>query len=204
MLIEPLGRNNDDGDEILPLIKQGDKLVYELFYKKHYKSFHALAFSYVRRHEIAEEIVNDVFINIWNKAAGLEINQSFKNYMVRSVANASINYLKKEKVYAEKQEKYTRWTENTFRIEEDLEERELILLRLEKALELLPPQCKKVMMMSRFEKLKQQEIADRLNISIKTVKNHLTYGFSKIRDTLASDGIVFNLSNILIVFSLLI
>jgi RNA polymerase sigma-70 factor (ECF subfamily) len=107
-------------------------------------------------------------------------------------------------VYAEKQEKYTRWTENTLKIEEDMEEKELLLLRLEKALELLPPQCKKVMMMSRFEKLKQQEIADRLNISIKTVKNHLTYGFSKIREILAADGIVFSLSSIFIVFSLLI
>jgi RNA polymerase sigma-70 factor (ECF subfamily) len=95
MVIEPAGHNNDNDDEILPLIKRGDKLVYEVFYKKHYKNLHALAFSYVRRHEIAEEVVNDVFINIWNKAADLEINQSFKNYIVRYVANASINYLKK-------------------------------------------------------------------------------------------------------------
>ncbi|WP_207532888.1 RNA polymerase sigma-70 factor [Desertivirga arenae] len=203
MVIEPAGHNNSD-DEILPLIRGGDKLVYELFYKKQYKSLHMLAFSYVRRHEIAEEIVNDVFINIWNKASELEINQSFKNYIVRSVVNASINFLKKEKVYADKQEKYTRWTENMLDVEENIEEKELIFLRLEKALELLPPQCKKVMMMSRFEKLKQQEIADRLNISIKTVKNHLTYGFSKIRDILAADGIVFDLTAaVLIVFSLI-
>ncbi|WP_207424818.1 RNA polymerase sigma factor [Desertivirga brevis] len=203
MVIEPAGPNNDNDYEILSLIKQGDRLVYEGFYKKHYKTLHILAFSYVKRHEIAEEIVNDVFINIWNKAADIAINQSFKSYIVRSVANASINYIKKEKVYAEKQEKYTRWTENTLSLEEDMEEKELVLLRLEKALDLLPPQCKKVMMMSRFEKLKQQEIADRLNISIKTVKNHLTYGFSKLRDTLSADGIVITLL-IFIVFSLII
>ena len=191
MLVSSSYPENDK--DLLFQIQLRNKIVYETFYKKHYKSFYALAYNYVRRPEIAVEIVNDVFINIWNKASALTISGSFKNYVVRSVANASINYLKKEKVDAAKQEKYSQWNIKSLEIEDNKEERELILIRLERALELLPPQCKKVMMMSRFDKLKQQEIADRLNISIKTVKNHLTFGFAKIRDILAADGIVLSI-----------
>ncbi len=63
------------------------------------------------------------------------------------------------------------------------------LQQLEMALDQLPPQCKKVMMMSKFDKFKQQEIADRLNISIKTVKNHLTQGYEKIRVMLSKEQV---------------
>jgi len=177
--------------ELLEQIRLGNKTAYELFYKDHYKALHALAYNYVKRHEIAEEIVHDVFITLWNKAEGISINQSFKSYVMRSVVNASLNFLKKEKVDAGRHEKYTEWTNRVPESEDNVEDKEVLLIKLEKALELLPPQCKKVMLMSRFDKMKQQDIADQLNISIKTVKNHLTFGFAKIRTILAAEGIQF-------------
>ena len=58
---------------------------------------------------------------------------------------------------------------------------ETLLNDLEEALELLPAKCREVMYLSRFGKLKQSEIAVQMDISVKTVKNHLTYGFQKLR-----------------------
>lgn len=175
--------------ELLEQIRLRNKVVYEAFYKKHYKAFYSLAYNYVRWHETAEEIVHDVFVNIWNKADKINISQSLKSYVAKSVVNTALNHLKKEKTDSQKHEKYSEWSIGDLTPESDVADKELLFVKLEKALELLPPQCKKVMMMSRFEKLKQQEIADQLNISIKTVKNHLTFGFAKIRTILIAEGV---------------
>ncbi|MGX5688875.1 RNA polymerase sigma-70 factor [Arcticibacter tournemirensis] len=167
--------------ELVLAIRQRDKKVFEALYKSHFKGLYTLSYRYVGKCEVAEEIVHDVFISIWNKAGNVSIETSVKNYLIRSVINSSLNYIKKEKNDILKQEDYIA----SLNVAEDPEafymEREQLLLKLEKALELLPPQCRKVMIMSRFEKMKQQEIADNLNISIKTVKNHLTYGLNKLR-----------------------
>ena len=187
--------------ELLEQIRLRNKAVYESFYKQHYKTFYAFAYNYIRKHEVAEEIVHDVFVNIWNKADQINITQSFKSYVIRSVVNSALNFLKKEKADAEKYEKYSHWTAGSLNYETDIAEKELLLLKLEKAIELLPPQCRKIMMMSRFQKLKQQEIADQLNISIKTVKNHLTFGFAKIRTILIAEGVELVVVMMLYVFS---
>lgn len=182
----PESNNLPESDlALINAIKEQDKTVFEALYKQHYRKLYALAYYYLERHEIAEEMVHDVFINIWNKAPQLVIKQSVKSYLYRSVVNASLNFLKKEKTEAQNQDKYSQLVaENS---NEEYEDKESLLNRLENVLEMLPPQCKKVMLMSRFEKMKQQDIADQLNISVKTVKNHLTYGFAKMRGALA-DG----------------
>ncbi len=172
--------------DLITAIKLRDKKTFEALYKSYYKGLYTLSYRYTGRNEIAEEIVNDVFIVIWNKADNIKIESSMKNYLIRSVINASLNYIKKEKSDSKRQEGYNIGQEEADDVSERYEEEENLLLRLEKALELLPPQCKKVMMMSRFDKMKQQEIAQSLNISVKTVKNHLTYGFGKLRQVLAS------------------
>ncbi|TZF85918.1 RNA polymerase sigma-70 factor (plasmid) [Pedobacter sp. BS3] len=172
--------------DIIEAIRLRDRKVFETLYKTYYTGLYTLSYRYVGQHEIAEEMVNDVFISIWHKADHIQIESSMKNYLIRSVINTSLNYIKKEKGSTKKQEKYGLDNSETEELTDSrYEEQENLLLRLEKALELLPPQCKKVMMMSRFEKMKQQEIADSLNISIKTVKNHLTYGFARLRQVLA-------------------
>jgi len=177
-----MGNNNMNHEDavLIAAIKQRNRLVFEEFYKKYYKQLFAIAFRYTGQAQIAEEIVHDVFINIWSKAEGLNIHQSMKNYLFRSVVNSSINFLKKEKIDAKKKLSYSKVQDDGIYEQEDDQEEELFN-RLEEALNLLPEKCRKVMYLSRYSRLKQKDIADQMNISIKTVKNHLTYGFQKIR-----------------------
>ncbi|RZK80218.1 MAG: sigma-70 family RNA polymerase sigma factor, partial [Pedobacter sp.] len=128
----------------------------------------------------------DVFINIWNKADQLDIQISMKSYLFRSIVNSSLNYIKKEKADAEKRSAYlVVHDQSAEATDEQFDDGDEELLKgLEAALALLPEKCKQVMYLSRFGKLKQQEIADQMDISIKTVKNHLTYGFKKLREHL--------------------
>lgn len=172
--------------ELLEALERRDKKWFEVFYKQYYKQLFTVAYRYVGRSETAEEIVHDVFINIWNKAGQLNIQVSMKSYLFRSVVNSSLNYIKKEKADAEKQSAYLVVHHQDEAEEEDhsAEADEALLKGLEEALTMLPEKCKQVMYLSRFGKLKQQEIADQMDISIKTVKNHLTYGFKKLREHL--------------------
>lgn len=180
-------QNVQDDQDLINQIQQKNKKVFEQLYKKYYRRLYILSYQYVINQSVAEEIVHDVFINIWKMSEQIIIERSLEKYLSRSVINASLNYLASEKQLKAKREEYSKG-QNEF-VEEtvNIEETELLLTKLEAALNLLPPQCKKVMMLSRFEKLRQQKIADQMGISIKTVKNHLTYGFNKLRVILESN-----------------
>lgn len=176
--------------KLLDRICKKDQGSFESLYKTYYSKLYVLAFKYVRNQEIAEELVNDVFLKIWVDAARLNITQSLGLYLSRCIVNAALNNLNKEKKTAGKQEKYLQEFDEIDDADDEAQILEEQLLKLEKAIEHLPPQCKKVMMMSKFDKYKQHEIADALNISIKTVKNHLTQGYEKIRGLLSKELII--------------
>jgi RNA polymerase sigma-70 factor (family 1) len=165
-------------------IVQRDKKLFEVLYKKYYKQLFAVAYRYVRQQQVAEEIVHDVFITVWNKAEQLNIQYSVKSYLFKAIVNSSLNYIKKEKMDTEKRLVYL--SANDTLVDDNAvgDSEEALLNDLEEALELLPAKCREVMYLSRFGKLKQSEIAVQLDISVKTVKNHLTYGFQKLREHL--------------------
>ncbi|WP_256002100.1 RNA polymerase sigma factor [Pedobacter deserti] len=168
--------------ELIAAIKRQDKVVFEQLYKLYYQRLFALAFRYVGHMQTAEEIVHDVFINVWNKAEQLNIQYTMKGYLFRSVVNSALNVIKKDKLTVQKHEAYlSAQPAELVSSPEGGDEDDLMLLRLEEGLKLLPEKCRQVMYLSRFGKLKQQEIADQMDISIKTVKNHLTYGFKLLR-----------------------
>lgn len=176
-------------NEILQELSKKNQVVFDALYKEYYKKLFVLSFKYLRNQELAEEVVHDVFLKIWKQADSLQITQSLSSYLSKAVVNTSLNMLKSQK---RELENYTRY-EVEFPNETDDNEAEVLeknLLKIEQAISQLPVQCKKVLLMSKYEKLKQQEIADRLNISIKTVKNHLTYAFKKIRETIGENGII--------------
>lgn len=174
----------DDDLQLTNAIAQHDKRAFETLYKKYYQQLFAVAYRYVAQTQIAEEIVHDVFITIWNKAAQLNIQYSMKSYLFKSVVNSSLNFLKKEKNEHAKKEAYMAVQDETTINDGVLEADEILLKNLEHALGMLPDKCRQVMYLSRFGKLKQQEIASQMDISVKTVKNHLTYGFQKLREHL--------------------
>lgn len=107
-----------------------------------------------------------------------------KSYLFRAIVNSSLNFIKKEKMDAEKRLVWMATLHTEESLADAAEQEEALLTNLEDALVLLPAKCKQVMYLSRFGKLKQQEIADQMGISLKTVKNHLTYGFQKLREHL--------------------
>lgn len=160
-------------------IRQKNIRAFENYYKEHYKEFFLVSHRYVKVSAVAQEIVNDIFIKIWEDAERITIESSLKSYLYRAVINRSINALNKQKREMQNQRELAYLPQESFELRQ-MEVNEL-KIQLYKAIDALPEQCKKVFLMSRFDGLKQQEIADKLGISIKTVKNHITHALKQLR-----------------------
>jgi RNA polymerase sigma-70 factor (ECF subfamily) len=177
---------NPDEEKTWRLIQQKDGQAFEKYYKENYKYFFLGACNYLKDAGLAQEIVNDVFMKLWNDGDTIQIESSLKSYIYRAVINRSLNALDKNKRDRQNQKELSYRPEETFELRK-MEENEL-KLRLYKAIDQLPEQCQKVFRMSRFEELKQQEIADQLGISIKTVKNHITHALKQLTMALGDGG----------------
>lgn len=159
-------------------IQQKDLQAFEHYYNEHFKRFFLMACRYIKDSAQATEIVNDVFLKLWNDGEFINIDSSLKSYIYRAIINRSLNVLQKKKHDNILLEDIDVIPDDTYELRQ-IEENEL-KIQLYAAIDQLPTQCKKVFEMSRFEELKQKEIADKLGISIKTVKNHITIALKQI------------------------
>ncbi|MFN3402836.1 MAG: RNA polymerase sigma-70 factor [Cytophagaceae bacterium] len=154
----------------------------ETLYKENYQLLINISVAIVKDEEVAEDIVQDVFFKLWEKKMFSIKTESPKGYLIKSVANSSLNYIRSRKV----RDKYaTHYIMNSPVAEKDfqLEEKELEL-KIKAAIESLPVKCKIIFMMSRFEDMKYKEIAEHLGISIKTVENQMSIALDRLKKSL--------------------
>jgi len=158
--------------------------VFEQVFKSHFKALHAYAFTILKDEDAAEDIVQQVFYKLWERREQTEINQSVSAYLYRMVYNDSLNFIKHQKVKAAHQS-YTRHTmnEGAEHISKRLVAKELSE-KIQIALNKLPEQCRTIFQMSRFEELKYKEIADKLNLSVKTIENQMGKALKIMRSEL--------------------
>jgi len=170
---------------------------FEKVFKKHFKSLHAYACTIVRDEVMAEEMVQNVFCRLWEKTDQIEIRESVSGYLYRSVYHESLNYLKHLKVREAYQTYAVTQVENANDTSRNLELNELEI-HLEIALKELPEKCRTIFQMSRFEELKYQEIADKLDLPVKTVENQMGKALRllriKLADFLPASFLIFFLS----------
>lgn len=151
---------------------------FEIFFRKLYLPLGMYALRIVDDADVAEDMVQDAFMNTWERLeGGLEIS-NFKAFMYRSVRNECLSYLSslKEKVGEE-------FIPEAGEEEIDTSFRDA---RIWKAIDELPEKCREIFLMSKRDGYSNEEIADELGISIKTVKNQMTKAFSRLREALNS------------------
>jgi RNA polymerase sigma-70 factor (ECF subfamily) len=131
------------------------------------------AYSFLNDKDEAEEVVQAAFIGVWDKRHSIEIQTSMKSYLYRMVRNACLNVIKHVKV-KNAHAKYEMAGGEP--VHEEVSQ-SVLSSELEKkiyeAMKVLPDQCRTVFQLSRFEELKYAEIAEQLDISVKTVENHM-------------------------------
>ncbi|GAA4454381.1 RNA polymerase sigma-70 factor [Nibrella saemangeumensis] len=171
--------------EILTAIQQGNERVYETVFRQHYKPLCQYGYNFLKDWDDTEEVVQSVFLTIWEKRDGLEITSSLKSYLYRAVHNRCLNRIKHLAVQAEHQQHVSAEMGQAFEAPMQSLLAGELSERLQAAIQRLPEQCRLVFTMSRFDELKYQDIADQLGISIKTVENQIGKALRILRTELA-------------------
>ena len=180
-------------DELFDQIKSDDQKALELLFSIYFQRLNDFARNVVKDDVISQDIVQDVFVKIWEKKAEIE-SINLEAYLFRLVRNRCIDYIKHLKVVhcrmheiqiSSKYEELYRidfiGNEPYVLIEQELK------LKIEKTIITLPERCREVFVMSRMNGLKNKEIAERLNINIKNVERHLNRAMRSFRENLSEE-----------------
>ena len=171
-------------EQIALLLIKRDEAAFEQVFKTHYKSLHAYAFSMLKDEDDAEEMVQQVFFKLWERSESLSFSGSIAAYLYRAVHNESLNFLKHQKVKAGHQLHVAYSMKNKSEQAHGNVTGKELENKFREALNELPEQCRTVFQLSRFEDLKYREIANKLDISIKTVENHMGKALKLLRTKL--------------------
>jgi RNA polymerase sigma-70 factor (ECF subfamily) len=140
---------------------------------------------YVKDFETAKEIVQDAFISLWEKRETIDMDRPVKSYLTTVIHNKCTNYLRDNRKF----DQYILNIENLADVPEyegaDTLVEDELKTKIDDAISELPEKCKEIFMMSRYENLKYQEIADKLDISVKTVETQMSKALQHMRLRLA-------------------
>lgn len=174
----------DAPQDIGQKIRSGDESAFEQLFRQQYRGMVGYASKYLYDVDEAEEIVQEVFFNYWNKRKSLEITGSIEAYLFRAVRNSCLNYLKHQQVknqYVQAQEKPLQEEES--RTSDRVVELEL-QQKIDDCIEQLPPERQRIFKLSRYEGLKYKEIADQMGLSVKTIENQMGKALKFLRENL--------------------
>ncbi|MCC6370011.1 MAG: RNA polymerase sigma-70 factor [Bacteroidia bacterium] len=156
----------------------------EQLFKQHYARLCSTAYRLVNNQEVAEDIVQELFLKLLDRAESIQIKTTEEGYLVRSVTNMALDYLKKNKrfLYVEPETHLARATDKQG-ADQKINVEELTRI-VNSALNKLPPKCRVIFVLSRFEEMKYREIAEHLDISVKTVENQMGIAIGKLQNEL--------------------
>lgn len=167
-------------------MKPLDKERFKEVFKKYYNPLCNFAATIVNDHKVAQDVVQDVFTKLWDKRETLSIDSNEKSYLFQAVKNRSFEILRKNKKDAElskadfneafNQNEYVEEQANKFMLKEFLYN----------SIRQLPPKCQEIFVLNKINGLTYVEIAEDLEISVKTVENQIGKAYRKLRELMGS------------------
>lgn len=186
--------NKNDNDNIdhddgywVESIRKGDEKVFELLFKKYFLQLTRFSWRYIDSKAIAEELVQELFTKLWEERENWTLNNdnTVRAYLYKSVRNMSLNHIKHLKI----RDKYdAEWMnkKETPKIEfDDKMREEQIKQAVNQAIEDLPPRSRMAYKLHRFDGLTYPEIAEIMDVSVKTVESQMTRALKKLRERLS-------------------
>ncbi|MDR1201823.1 MAG: RNA polymerase sigma-70 factor [Tannerellaceae bacterium] len=175
---------------IIEKINEGDEKTFAKLYEAYYVYLNTIAFFYINDESVSREVVNDVFLKVWNKRGSLAF--PINSYLIKAVQNSSIDYLRtqqslhrtlnnhKEQFILFYQESYIHSTPQPLEYVELRQAEE----EIEKAIDQLPPRCREIFIIYFYEGKSVEEIAEGMDIKISTVRVQLKNAFDRLRELL--------------------
>lgn len=164
-------------------IKNGDHKAFENLFNFYCQRLINFVRRYIIDVQIAENIVQEVFVSVWNQRERLNPSKMIKSYLFTAVKNEALNELRHRDVQTRSQERILNLITKDTNPEQELTSAE-IDKEIHQAINELPEKCREIFKMNRFDELKYAEIAEILNISIKTVETQMGRALKKLRERL--------------------
>jgi RNA polymerase sigma-70 factor (ECF subfamily) len=167
------------------IIQSLDKANFEMLFRSHFSGLCFFAHKYVKDFEAAKEIVQDAFLSLWEKRETIDMDRQVKSYLTMIIHNKCTNYLRDNRkfdqniLHIENLAEVPEYDGADSMVEEELKN------KIDTAIEELPEKCKQIFVMNRYENLKYQEIAVKLEISVKTVETQMSKALQHMRIRLA-------------------
>ena len=171
---------------LLKDIKEGNHQAFKYLFELFYPDLFRYIRNFVADSASAEDIVQEALIGFWNKKEGIEIKASLKSYLFRTCYNKYLDSYREEKKMQKKLEEFRYYTVKSL-LEEDKSFQEEKLVALDLEIKRLPRKCQEVFLFCKVEGLKYKEVALLMNISVKTVENHVGNALERLRSALKKE-----------------
>jgi RNA polymerase sigma-70 factor (family 1) len=185
-LLYPPVRPVESNETLFQRVKNDDTAAFGIIFKKYYRALCSYSYQLVISRELAEEIVDDVFCNLWSNRKKIDITSSFQAYLMISIRNRSVDCLRRMKG----ERRYVLNHAEKVVCKQAIACESMVFDELchqvDAAVKALPEQCRMIYLMSRDLELPYKDIARTLNISVKTVDTQIGRALKYIRKRIAS------------------
>jgi RNA polymerase sigma-70 factor (family 1) len=177
--------------ELIQAVNRGDTVAFEQLFIRYYTRLVVFACRFVPDEDTARELVQDVFVSFFDKQQTIEIHTSLKAHLYQSVRNRCLNHIKREKnIKLHHDNIYHNNINSDYYLESSIEQTEFEN-KIFQLIQSLPDKCRQVFEMSRFEGLKNDDIAQKLDISKRTVETQISKALKFLRDNLKEAILLF-------------
>lgn len=171
--------------QLLDAFRSGNLKAYDLLFDRYFKRIYGFAFSLLKDSETARELAMDVMIRLWQKNGEIRLQQGLQAYLFKSVRNSIYNHLRKSRILTHSLDAYPEYHD----ISADAADATYLYGELEgifaEKLERLSPQRKKIFEFSRIDDLTYAEIAEKMSLSVSTVRNQMSATLKYFREQMA-------------------
>jgi RNA polymerase sigma-70 factor (ECF subfamily) len=175
-------------DHIIEGLRSGRESAYQRLFEWYYRKLVVFALKYIGDPEVARDLVQDLFLSIYESRRSISIQTSLKSYLYSAVKNRCLNHIRHQAV-REKHSNMVIHSENGK--DEDLEEKietTELEARIFEIVSKLPDRCRQIFILSRVDGKRNREIADQMNLSIRTVETQISKALKSLRDNLLFYG----------------
>ena len=171
-------------EELIALLTSEEESAIDLIFRKYYTFLCRSVYRIISDTQITEDLAQEVFYELWKKRAQIKISSSLKAYLKRAALNKALNYIRDQKIdFRNAPEKKGLMSKEANVVQELAADN--LQQQIDQAIDSLPERCRLVFVLSRFEEMSYQQIADHLGISIKTVENQISKALKTLRVALA-------------------
>ncbi|MBR9921947.1 MAG: RNA polymerase sigma-70 factor [Bacteroidetes bacterium] len=176
--------NKATDQELMRALAKGQEEAMEVIFRKYYTGICQAAYRILPDPAVAEDLAQDVLLELWRRRDELHISGSISAYLRRAVVNRALNYIRDQRLKLKEGEDAINDSGEDAKAVALLESKDLEK-QIDQAIENLPDRCRLVFVLSRFEELTYAEIAEKLDISVKTVENQISKALKLLRKALA-------------------